>query len=379
MRFERRAWKVGAGYTLRRRWVARVAIAVVVALALGWVAATGRVGLDSAARTAALIPDLLVFQPLRPSVLVTPTPRRERIAVASSGGQLVSADLYAPGERGRFPAVVVLLGVYPAPLDDPVVERLGDALARSGYVTVIPESARLRVGQIAPEEVDDIVAVFGHTRARPDVEPTRVSLIGFSVGGALALLAAADSRISGDVRAVMTVGAYFDAVDLLRAIGSGAMVDHGRPPWTPSEFATTVYRQQIIAVLPDPRDREELAQAFLGSDPRPVDVSRLSADGRVALALVSGGDAATIDRLMAALPESSHSTLRRLSPRQVIDAVRGPVFVLHDVGDRYVPVSESRRLAERLGDRAVFREYRLFAHVTPAAPADPLALPGDVL
>jgi dienelactone hydrolase len=333
-----------------------------------------RAPLLAGARTALLIPDLLVFQPARPSVSFTLAPSRRELAWADGE----RGDLYLPTPAIRSPAIVVILGVYPAALDDPAVRRLGDGLARTGIVALIPDSPRLREGHVTLAEIDAIVGAVEALRQMPEVDPDRIGLVGLSVGGGLALLAAEDDRIAGSLASVYSVGGYASALDLLRAIGGRATVDPGRPAWAPSDLAIIAYRRQLIDTLTSPVDRESLEAAFLAAEPAPVDAGRLTPEGRTILALLEGGDPETIDQLLGRLPPAAIRTLQRLSPIERIDAIRAPVFLIHDVNDPYVPVGETRRLAAELGSQANMREYDLFAHVVPSGGGNPLRLPGEL-
>ena len=61
----------------------------------------------------------------------------------------------------------------------------------------------------------------GRKRLFEDIDrSTRIGLAGFSVGGALSIVAAADPRIRDDVRLVYSFGGYYDAFGVLR-FGSG--------------------------------------------------------------------------------------------------------------------------------------------------------------
>jgi dienelactone hydrolase len=342
-----------------------------------WGALVGPRALLAAGRTALLLPDLLVFQPVRPSVGWT-LPPALRTFTWTANGEPERGDLYLPALARRSPAVIVVLGVYPAPLDDPNVRRLGDGLARTGLVALFPDSPRLRAGRIAPEEVDSLVAAVDAVRRQPEVDPQRVGFLGLSVGGGLALLAAGDDRIAPQVAYVVTVGGYSDALDLLRQIGSATTLEPGRPAWQPSDLAIVAYRRQLIDAVPTPADRDALEAAYLAADPIPLDPSRLSPTGQLVQRLIEERDPATVDRLLEALPTATLERLRRLSPRERLNAIRAAVFILHDENDPYVPVGESRRLAAALGDRAHSREYRLFAHVVPSGGTNPLQLAGEV-
>ncbi|MFN8534570.1 MAG: hypothetical protein U0556_13615 [Dehalococcoidia bacterium] len=348
------------------------------ALLMAWGAWAGPRALVAGARTALLLPDLLVFQPLRPSVGWTLPPTR-RTLTWDGPANPEQGDLYVPALSQRAPAVVVLLGVYPAPLEDPNVRRLGDGLARTGLVALFPNSPRLQAGHITPEEIDAIVGGFAALQALPEVDPDRVGLLGLSVGGGLALVAAGDERLAEKVASIQTVGGYFDARDLLRQIGSRTALEPGRPAWQPSDLALVAYRRQLIDMLPLATDRDALEAAYLSADPIPADPARMSPTGKLVMRLIEESDPEVVDRLFDQLPADALARLRRLSPREWTGAIRAPVFILHDRADPYVPVGESRRLAEALGNRARFREYRLFAHVVPSGEGDLLRLPGEIV
>ncbi|MDW8255201.1 MAG: acetylxylan esterase [Chloroflexota bacterium] len=339
--------------------------------------AVGPRALLAAARTALLVPDLLVFQPIRPSVALT-LPPASRVFTWSMNEERASGDLYLPAFARQAPAVIVVLGVYPAPLDDPNVRRLGDGLARSGVVALFPDSPRLRAGRIVPEEIEVLVQAFEALARQPEVDPRRVGFLGLSVGGGLALVAAGDERIAEEVAFVHTVGGYYDAFDLLRQIGSATMLEPGRPSWQPSDLAVIAYRRQLIDTVPTPADRDALEAAYLAFPPVPVESSRLSPAGRLVQRLLEERAPATVDQLLSELPPEALAALQQLSPRERVAAIRAPVFILHDVNDPYVPVSESRRLAAALGERACFREYQLFAHVVPAGAPTPLRIAREV-
>ena len=120
----------------------------------------------------------------------------------------------------------------PLPLDDPRVVRTAMALARLGFVVAAPESQEMRNWRIAPSEAPHLVEAFEVVAARPEVDPDRIGMVAFSVGGAVALLAAADPQIAGRVRYINAFGAFGDARTLLVDSATRTMVLNGETrPW----------------------------------------------------------------------------------------------------------------------------------------------------
>ncbi len=161
---------------------------------------------------AAFFSDVVVIHSsVRPLTWVTGEPQRLWVQWGEDGrGQLT-----LPAGEEPAPTMVLMLGAIPAAVDDPRVVRLTDALARTGFAVLLPLSASLDRGEVTPGEVDRLVeavlAAPHHPRARAD----RLVLVGLSVGGSLALRAAADGRIAHDLDAVLALGPYYRAADML--------------------------------------------------------------------------------------------------------------------------------------------------------------------
>jgi len=81
-----------------------------------------------------------------------------------------------------------------------------------------------------------------------------VMMVALSYGGALALTALAERpSIQSRVRALATVGTYFDVLHLIEGVTTGRVYVHGTEhPWQPSAAATS----QVVPLL----------AAFLGGD-----------------------------------------------------------------------------------------------------------------
>ena len=131
--------------------------------------------------------------------------------------------------------MVLVLGVNNVGREYPAVVRFADAMARSGVAVLVPDSTALLAGTLNPDETGGVVDAFRLLASRPEVDPQRVGLVGLSVGGSLALLAAGDPRIATQVRWVNAFGAYADAGQYLAEVAAHAMSIDGRTvPWSPS-------------------------------------------------------------------------------------------------------------------------------------------------
>lgn len=359
---------------LRRAWPLALALIVIGVILSGLLFSKhGRPALVAGV----MLPDMLVDLPVRPVTWLTPDPLVERTTIDYGSGSIV-ADIYRPpGDEARA-AIVFSMGAPPLDLDDSRLVKLGEDAARAGLVMLVPFSERLDAERIEPEEVDALVGLFQYLEEQPYVDPERIGYIGVSVGGSLALLAAADERIAERVDYVVTFGGYFDALDTLTAIGARRVSYNGLDEaWEPDDHTVEVMAIQIIDELRNPTDRALLWDAFVYREPlRESEIASLGPEGRAAYDFLSGRDPGRVRDLIAQLPAPTIAKLDKLSPNRVIDDVGGELYIIHDRGDAFIPYVESRRMRDALTGRpgVHFTEVSLFEHVEPR-----LSRGGDVI
>jgi len=273
--------------------------------------------------------------------------------------------------------MVLLLGVNNVGRDYPAVVHFADAMARSGVAVLVPDSAALLAGSLTPDETGGVVDAFRLLAGRPEVDPHRVGLVGLSVGGSLALLAAGDPSISSRVRWVNAFGAYADAGEYLADVAAQQMTLDGRVvPWNPSGLTRQTFARLVERLVPDGGDRASVAgaiQAFVegGRLPQldPALAARLSSpEARAIYALLTAGSLDRARAVVAALPAPVRDLLNAVSPARHLDAIRADVFLMYDTADSYVPYGQSLELAaglRPLGRLARSSAFRLFDHVEP--------------
>jgi len=356
-----------------RHWPWRHLAALAVGLALVGALVTTHPG-RTAVRTLFFLPEIFPGSPVRPLALITPAPHCEELTLTYAN-LTAPADLCYPPGPGPYGGLVLTLGAHPLPRDDPFLVRLTDGLARMNLAVLRTDSPDLSNGRIAPREIDGLVAAFQALQTRPEVDRGRVGFGGFSVGGALATVAAADPRIRDEVRLVNSFGAYYDAIAVLRAIterqlGSGPTA----VAWEPHPWSVHVFAEQIIAALPEGDERDYLAALLARDDTATPPAGELSPLGTMVRDLLDG-ERVDGDALLAALPPETRAAFARLSPATSVRDLHAEMFVMHDVGDRLVPYTESRKLVATLPPGVLRRygEFHMFEHVYPR---DPSALVG---
>lgn len=335
-----------------------------------------------AIQTAVLLPNLLDAGP-KPLNLFSETPQRTSLPyrTATPGSDPDLAELWLPAwASAERPAGAMLLvfGVNNLGRNHPSIERVADGLARTGVAVLVPDSRTLLEGRLEVGEIDGVVRAFQLLASRPEVDRARVGIVGFSVGGSLALLAAGDPRISTQVRWVNAFGAFADASSYLAAVSAHAYraSDGGAAPWTPTPLAREVYLRFLLDQVADEGDRRLLDTAFAESilaaeRPPPQASLRESLETDAARSvhdLLTASSLEEAEVAIDALPAGALAFIDAISPVRHLAAIRADVHLMHETEDHHVPFVESRALASALGssDRlAAHTEFRLFDHVQP--------------
>ena len=335
-----------------------------------------------AVQTAVLLPNLLDAGP-KPLNLFSEAPSRSSVPyrTARPGAEPDLAELWLPSwasvERPAG-AMLLVFGVNNLGRNHPAIERVADGLARTGVAVLVPDSRTLLEGRLEIGEIDGVVRAFGLLAARPEVDPERIGIVGFSVGGSLALLAARDQRISSRVRWVNAFGAFADAATYLAAVSAHAYLGTDGEPvaWMPTPLAREVYLRFMLDQVDEADDRRALDEAFsdrilAGERPRSDEALRAMLETDAARTVLDLFTAPSLEAALASIEELPADSLRfidAISPARHVDGLVAHVHLMHEMEDHHVPFVESRAFASVLEPAGLLRqhtEFRLFDHVQP--------------
>ncbi len=314
-------------------------------------------------KSALFIPQVIPGAPFKPLAAMTDAPTRETVDLSLPGGG-GSADIYLPAGSDRHSAVLFYLGVVPPDRDESRIVALGEALARSGVVVMVPWLETQTQNRIIPEDIDSLVRAFVHLRSLDRVDPERVGMGGICTGASMVTVAAQDERIREHVKFVNFFAGYYDMEDLVRAIGSRSRFDGDRiAPWEPDSLTMRLMTEHLIDGVSDPDDKAALTRLFIdetsGEGDGPVS---LGPEGFAVYSLILGAPFEEVDSLMEMLSPQTKELLAAISPATGIDRLDARMLIMHDRADRLVPSEESRRLAQALGESedTYHTEFSLF-------------------
>jgi dienelactone hydrolase len=274
------------------------------------------------------------------------------------------ADLYRPPSRGPHPGILAVLGVVPAGVEHPLVTRLGDALARSGFAALLHRSTTMRDLRLDAGDIGELASAYETLIRQPYVDVTRSGVMGVCVGASFALMAAARPSIRDRVTFVFAYAPYSSMWTLAVDIASGTRtLGDVREPWEVDPLTWKTYVRSVTDWLPPAeaaRLRDALEDRIAWNAAKTVIVrsvaghvapSELSADGRAALRLLTAG-ADDVESALRELPPAAKERLTTMSPLSYISDIAAPrIMLLHDRYDHVIPVGESRRLWSVLSGR----------------------------
>ena len=280
---------------------------------------------------------------------ITPLPRvtgtRE-----SFGGVEMRVTWWRPGWGDRHPGLMVVNGATALGNDDPETTRLAEALARAGYLVMLPEFPFIREGTLEPRAAAIIDAAFARLLSHADTRGIPVGAFGFSVGGGMLLAAAGRYEALARAAYVGVLGAYYDIDTYLASVVTRTQVLAGASAaWDPDPRVRQRLPLAAAAVVSDPRDRALLEDELRGHDGR-TETDPPNEIGTEAGSLWRALGATDYDVALArlrGLPPAMRTVFDDLSPRANWADIRAPVFWLHDEGDRFEPVSEAEAAAAK--------------------------------
>ncbi|MBI4345723.1 MAG: hypothetical protein HY553_02640 [Elusimicrobia bacterium] len=276
------------------------------------------------------------------AALVTPPPRmhdtRETIA-----GVDMRVTWWRPAWGGHHPGMLLVNGATPAGNDLREIRLISEAIARAGFLVMLPQFPWVTDERFEPGIVGQIDAAFARLRADPATRGRPTGAFGFSVGGGLMLASATQGDALREARYLGVVGAYYDIGTWLASVLSRTQQRERRiVEWEPSD---DLPRRASAAVAPIATDETE----------------RRALDH-----VLAAGERDEALRRIGALPPEIRGRLERLSPKPGWSELGSPIFWVHDPKDHYVPVGESEAAAAAPRDgRLVMVVPKLLAHGEP--------------
>lgn len=297
-------------------------------------------------------------------------PQVTRVTFEAAGRTMV-ADVYRPASGSRHPGIVLNHGVAAGGMNDLRLINFADALARAGYVALVPEFINLKEFRVRPSDVDEVVGSYEYLERLHDVDAERVGLFGFSYAGGIALLAANDPRIAERVRFCFMLGSYYDLKSIVTYATTGYYKENGE--WVymePRHTGKWAFLRNSLELVEDDTDRRLLRRiANSKLEDEQCDVSAaadsLGEEGAKLYELMANEDPAAAAGIIDGLSPRVLEYFDALSLPGNIENVTAHLIIAHGRDDNLMPYTESLILAENAppGATVQLRILESFQHV----------------
>lgn len=260
----------------------------------------------------------------RPLELLTQSPIREEHRIESTSGRALTVHVYRPKAQPKKPrtAMIIYTPFIGGGLDDPRLVNLASTFTRAGFIIAVPWRDQDRL-VISAKDIDDVVSTALFITTQQELNVDALGFFGISYGAGPVIAAATDQQLRDSTRFIISFGGYYDFQHVLDFILTGR------------------YSYQDIekTIEPHPYGREILD-------------ATLSYYNVEAETFRAGTEFETLRQI--------------LSPSNVVQRINTEVFIAHSTDDRYIPYTESMRLAETLGERVpvTFALTTIFEHGT---------------
>ncbi len=302
----------------------------------------------------------------------TPPPQRSEITMSGQAGTR-PAHLYQPGEA-PLGAIVVVPGVAPQGRYDPRLVSFAETLARARFLVLVPELENLRELQVEAADAVPIADAAQHLaevwRAQGG---SQVGLFALSYAVGPSIIAVQEHGAADAVGLLLSVGGYYDLTAVITYFTTGWFQDGAE--WRqgqPNEYGKWVFVLSNAPRLQDRRDANLLADmARMKLQDLRYDVSfltrELGPEGSAVMALMDNTDPAAVPRLIAALPAPVRAEIEALDlARRDLSGLDLPAILIHGRDDSIIPFTESRALAQVLGEDPYLVDN--LDHVDPTPP-----------
>lgn len=285
-----------------------------------------------------------------------------------SGPTQRTARIYQMDTRGPKTAILFVPGLTPNGILNPRFVAVARSLARSGYVVMTPRLSGFDSFRLEPKAVEEIGFWYNHMRERPWFQLRKAGIVGVSVGGTLALLAAARQPECRNLDFVVCIGGY---QDLWRCQQRWFSTTHGVD--SHGRYPVQFYGKWILMLtaldgMRSRHDHNQLEKALTDlvvTAKTSVTPASLGTEGHIWYDLALS-EQKTNPVLFAHISQQLQARFYALTPGQELSAISCPVFLVHGAYDELIPADETLELQKLLtGTKPVTLLTPAISHTHP--------------
>jgi len=303
-------------------------------------------------------------RPAAGAVPAPPPPYKEEEVTITSGAVTLAGTLTLPASRAPSPAVVMITGSGPQNRDEEIFgfkifRVIADHLTRHGIAVLrvddrgVGGSSGSTSQSTTADFADDTLAGVKYLQARPEIDKTRVGLMGHSEGGLVAPMLAARSADIAFIILMSGPGLTGEQIMLAQS----ELV--GRPAGRTDEQIrrNQEIQRKMFASVRSGTGWDEVG-AMIRSEIK-AGIDALPEAQRKAIGDVEKFAEAQIKGQMDAVRTPWFKFFLDLDPVTSLEKVRCPVLVLFGEHDVQVPAGPNRAAIEKAFARGGLKNYRI--------------------
>lgn len=241
----------------------------------------------------------------------------------------LAGTLTLPDKTGKFPAVVLITGSGPQDRNEELMGHkpflvISDYLTRNGIAVLryddrgVGESGGQFSGSTSYDFADDAKAAVDYLKTRPEIDATKIGLIGHSEGGMIAPIVASEDKSMGFIVLLAGPGLPIDQMMLLQK--KGVEENMGVPE------AQVAAGQKIFSGIYD------VVKSTAAGEVEAKVRTYLKEQGVI--------DEAMVQQFVDLFNDPWMQTFLKYDPRSVLEKVTCPVLALNGSKDLQVPATE---------------------------------------
>lgn len=286
--------------------------------------------------------------PIKP-INFLPSPKHETKTIKSNNGDVIT-DVFFPKisinsiNSTPLPAIILAVGIRLDRKDELNFIKTAQNFSKLGYVVVWPRSKKLIVDDYSLESPETFITAVKYLQSLNSIDKKRISIIGFSTGASVGLIAAEDPYVNSKLRSFIFFAGYYNLFDYLQSLVTKSVVYENKTKiWTPE-------KKVFITVLHMINKKNDLdVMNIIKQDTNGKKIS-----------------------LINKFSNNDLNDIKKINPAENIKNFKTPIFIIHDKNDRVIPYVESIKLYNQLpkGVKKTFLLTDYFDHVRPKQKID---------
>ena len=269
------------------------------------------------------------------------------------GARGVDALIYRPAKSQATSAIIIAAGISELGCYHPRLVAFSRFLADRGLLVITPDIQEFREFRISAEPIGQMLFWCNNTKSLEGGEEIKkIGLAGISFSATLAFMAAARPEAHDKVAFVAGIGPYYSLIRCTREWFAA-----GSPAAANSYYPTRFYAKWIVMLsaldmLEAPADRlflQSVLEDLLLQKRVPPAGSDLTRQGLRWYRLATMPEGKEDMELSQKIEEYLVARIYpQLDPKEALDALRSPIFLIHGAYDDLIPPRESIEIHRRI-------------------------------